>query len=106
MVISHRYITLFFVALAIPACQAILDIEDATVDPELVAPDNGETDVNPEQDTTEPQESTTEDSGNAETTAPAIEPECIGFDNSRVLRLGPEGTLPPLPELSSASQVK
>lgn len=96
-------------------CQAVLGIEDATVDPALVSADTSEprespathdsanSAANPDgmgSDTApaEPADTAPADSSNSDT-ASTETPVCAGFDNSRVKRRNPDGSLPPLPEV-------
>jgi hypothetical protein len=112
-----RVIGLLSILVLLPAgCGRILGIEGAHVDPilddesDFEGESDGADDSNDEADTvglephndetdTPPDASSDVDTSNDsdDTTA-----ECVSFDNRRVPRLKPDGTLTPLPELDDA----
>lgn len=77
------------------ACQTLLDLEPAELDPSLT----------PNREVSEPargeptiETSPEPDAGTTDSVSSSPAAECEGFDNSRVKLLRPDGTLPPLPQ--------
>lgn len=103
-----RYAEMVFLTLGSIGCQAILDIDEARVDPTLIdetqTRENG-VNGNSSGHTDEPGQAST--SSAAEVTADAEAPAlCEVFDNRRVTRLNADGSLPPLPRALSNEQIK
>ncbi len=88
--------------LACSACQTILSIEQAQVDPELTTESSATTEVEADETDDEATSADTAapDAGGSGSNSSEPAPQCEGFDNSRVELLNADGTLPPLPEVA------
>lgn len=104
-----RYTAYILMTFGCLGCQAILDIDEARVDPTLVDGESETRDNGPNASasdrTDEPGQTSTYSA--AEVTADAEAPaQCETFDNRRVTRLNADGSLPPLPRAVTNDQVK
>lgn len=77
------------------ACQTLLDLEPAELDPSLTP--NPEV-TEPDRSEPIPPSAAEPDAGTTDSVSSGPTEQCEGFDNSRVKLLRSDGTLPPLPQ--------